>query len=130
MNGRGSRSLVKVLAMAVLLSALLASPLRAGTPSWMANSIQKLEKELVSKYGEQQRARLKRGMEQVARFWRDQDGDAAGFEEFVRRNFAGDPGTLDRLFRRFERVLEKLDGHMNEIVLAFRRQSDLDGLNP
>ena len=92
----------------------------------MDKSIKKLEIELVSKYGEEQQARLQRGMTQVASFWRDEDGEAAVFEDFVRRNFAGDPETLDVLFNRFEQLLEKLDGHMNEILVAFRSQADLD----
>ncbi|HSD72475.1 MAG TPA: hypothetical protein VLE54_06780, partial [Thermoanaerobaculia bacterium] len=61
-----------------------------------------LEKELAGKYGEGERARLRRGLDQVARFWRPDDGDAKVFEEFVRTNFAGDEKTLDALFERME----------------------------
>ena len=92
----------------------------------MVNSIKKLETELLSKYGEEQHARLELGMAQVANFWRDEDGDAAVFQDFVRRNFAGDQETLDAVFNRFEQLFEKLDGHMNEIIVAFRRQADLN----
>ncbi|MFQ6113776.1 MAG: hypothetical protein ACE5NG_06755, partial [bacterium] len=63
---------------------------------------------------------------QVARFWRSEDGEAADFESFIRTHFAGDQATLDAMFNRFEHLLEQLDGHMNEITLDFRRQSDLD----
>jgi hypothetical protein len=90
------------------------------------DSIEKLEKELVARYGEAQRARLDRGLKQVAQFWKTDDGDAGAFEEFVRRNFAGDQKALDALFSRHEALLEQLDGHMIEILLAFRRQMDLD----
>jgi hypothetical protein len=62
----------------------------------------------------------------VADFWREEDGNREAFETFVRRNFAGDPEMLDEMFVRFETLLEQLDGHMLEILLAFRRQSDLD----
>ena len=36
----------------------------------MKTSMERLENELVAKYGEGQRARLRRGMTQVANFWR------------------------------------------------------------
>jgi len=97
-----------------------------GTPGWMTDARQAMESELVETWGETQRMRAHRGLEQVSRFWRAPDGDREVFEAFAVRHFAGDQDTLDTMFRRFERLLEKLDGHMNEITLAFRWQSDLD----
>lgn len=93
---------------------------------WMKGASEKLEKELVAKYGEGQRARLERGLRQVAEFWRADDGDEAAFEDFVRANFAGDQATLDTMFNRFQRLLEQLYGHMHEINREFRQQADLD----
>jgi len=93
---------------------------------WMKESMQKIESELIAKYGEGQRARIERGVRQVASFWRAEDGDASIFEDFVRTNFAGDQATLDTLFERFEHNLEMIDGHMQEIGREFRQQSDLD----
>ncbi len=98
----------------------------AAGPSWIAESVAALEQELAGKYGESQRARLQRGLGQVADFWRTEDGDREAFEFFVRRNFAGDQATLDVTFERYQKLLEQLDGHMLEILLAFREQSDLD----
>ncbi|MGH9970607.1 MAG: hypothetical protein ACREBG_22850 [Pyrinomonadaceae bacterium] len=89
-------------------------------------SIKKLDNELVAKYGEGQRGRLRRGMIQVTNFWRAEDGDASVFEDFVRTNFAGEQATLDTMFQRFEHNLEQLNGHMGEIGREFRNQSDLD----
>ena len=93
---------------------------------WMKESMTKLEAELAAKYGEGVRARLARGLKQVASFWRAEDGDAKVFEEFVRTNFAGDQQTLDTMFTRFQHNLEMVDGHMLEISREFRQQSDLD----
>ncbi|HEV7682278.1 MAG TPA: hypothetical protein VGO68_09170 [Pyrinomonadaceae bacterium] len=102
-------------------------PIQGGTQlSWMKSSIDKLERELVTKYGEGQRTRAHRGLSQVASFWRAEDGDAAALEEFVQSNFAGDQATLDTMFDRFEHNLEQLNGHMGEIGREFRNQSDLD----
>ncbi len=114
--------LLPVLAAGVALLALPAS----AQQSSKKDSTLKLEKELVAKYGEVQRPRIQRGLKQVAEFWRDGDGDQAALEDFVRRNFAGDQAALDALFTRCERLFEQLDGHMLEIVQAFRRQMDLD----
>jgi hypothetical protein len=94
--------------------------------SWMKDSQTKLEKELIAKYGETQKTRIQKGLNQVADFWRADDGEALVYEDFIRTNFAGDQATLDVLFSRFENLLEQLNGHMNEIGLAFRQQSDLD----
>ena len=92
----------------------------------LKSSMDKLETELIARYGEPQRQRLRRGMTQVANFWRAEDGDAAAFEEFVRTHFAGDQVTLDTMFSRFQSHLEQLDGHMSEVGREFRQQSDLD----
>lgn len=93
---------------------------------WLNESVRKLETELTAKYGEGQRARLQRGLKQVASFWRGEDGGASAFEDFVRTHFAGDQQTLDTMFTRFQYNLEQVDGHMSEIGREFRQQSDLD----
>ncbi len=99
---------------------------QAAQPDWLPDAVAALERELVAKHGEGQRARAQRGLQQVADFWRSEDGDRPTFESFVRRNFAGDQATLDVTFQRFQYLLEQLNGHMLEIILEFRRQSDLD----
>ncbi|HSE64996.1 MAG TPA: hypothetical protein VLG15_15430 [Thermoanaerobaculia bacterium] len=101
------------------------SPKPAARPA-LAASRTALEKELVAKHGEGQRDRLRRGMDQVARFWRAEDGNAKAFEEFVRASFAGDAATLDALFQRMEFAMESLEGNMVEINRDFRMQVDLD----
>ncbi len=92
----------------------------------MSESIKALETELTAKYGERERERISRGLNQAAQFWRAKDGDASTFQEFARSNFAGDQQTLDALFNRLQFVFESLDGHMNEIGRDWRWQSDLD----
>ena len=78
------------------------------------------------KYGEAQRPRIHRGLQQVAQFWRAEDGDDAAFQSFVADNFAGDATTLDALFNRMEFAFESLDGHLAEISRDWKWQSDLD----
>jgi hypothetical protein len=104
------------------------SSVRRDYPSlpWMKGAMEKLQTQLIAKYGEGQRQRVERGLPQVAEFWRAEDGDANAFEEFVLANFAGDQAALDTMFQRFQRLLEQLDGHMHEIAREFRQQADLD----
>jgi hypothetical protein len=112
---------------AAALAITLAMPAAAQQhPTWMNESMQKLETELVAKYGEAQRVRLQRGMKQVADFWRPEDGDRAAYEELIRTHFAGDQISLDALFDRLQFVLESIGGHMQEIGRDLRWQSDLD----
>ncbi len=93
---------------------------------WMAASVKALESELVAEHGEAQRPRVQRGLDQFADFWREQDGRRDEFVVFIRRQFAGDDAALEQMFARFEKLLEQLDGHSLEILLAFREQADLD----
>ncbi len=92
----------------------------------LALPVDQVQSDLTAKYGEAQRPRIERGLKQVARFWRAEDGDAAAFQEFAAANFAGDAQTLDALFNRLLFGFESLDGHMNEIRRDWRWQSDLD----
>lgn len=116
----------RLLTAAALMLALALPAMAQQQPDWMNESMKKLETELTAKYGEGQRARLQRGMTQVAQFWRAEDGDQAAFEELVRTHFAGDQETLDALFNRMQFVLESVYGHMTEIGRDLRWQSDLD----
>jgi hypothetical protein len=72
------------------------------------------------------RARLERGVRQVASLWRSQDGDAAAFRALVRTHLATNQATLDAMFARLERAFEKLDGHFSEMSLALRWHTELD----
>jgi hypothetical protein len=122
MRGERRRSVVRILAAAALV-AMLTTPAHAQS---LQESMQKLESELVSKYGESQRPRAQRGIRQAAQFWRAEDGDAAAFEDFVRTHFAGTQAKVDALFNRMQFVLESTYGHMSEIGRDMRWQSDLD----
>jgi hypothetical protein len=102
------------------------APAATVSPSWLKDSVAKMRTELVTEYGEWQHARIQRGLQQVAEFWRAEDGDAGVFEALVRTNFAGDQATLDTMFDRLQRLLEQLGGHMHEINREFRQQLDLD----
>jgi hypothetical protein len=94
-------------------------------PAWAKDAMGRITASYGAGLPDAQRARLARGMQQAANYWRAEDGDVAAFEEFVKTNFAADAPTLDAMFTRFEHLLEQLDGHMGEIGREFRGQSDL-----
>ena len=113
------------LMFAALLALAGAAP-QGGQTLVTPATIQKLATELATKYGESERSRIERGLNQAARFWRKEDGNEADFAEVAREQIAQDSAVRNALFSRMEFGLESLDGHMNEIARDFRRQSDLD----
>ncbi|HVQ55022.1 MAG TPA: hypothetical protein VMT25_07570, partial [Thermoanaerobaculia bacterium] len=113
------------LMFAALLALAGAAP-QGGQTLVTPATIQKLATELATKYGESERSRIERGLNQAARFWRKEDGDEAAFAAVARAQIAQDSAVRNALFSRMEFGLESLDGHMNEIARDFRRQSDLD----
>ncbi|MBI3468017.1 MAG: hypothetical protein HY000_33840 [Planctomycetes bacterium] len=92
----------------------------------MSEVAAKLKLELLKQHGEPQQARIERGIDQVVRLWRDEDGDHSAFANLVRDNFVSDQKKLDATFERFEYALEQLDGHFNEIGRELRHWSELD----
>lgn len=119
-------SALTVFTIICMLSPMNKSHAESAMPGWSGAASGKAVASLVGKYGDAQRARAERGVKQVLEYWHDEDGDETAFQQFVTRHFAGDQATLDAMFERYQWLLEQLDGHMNEITLAFRRQSDLD----
>jgi hypothetical protein len=73
-----------------------------------------------------QKPRIDRGLQQVQALWRPDDGDPLALRDFAVQHFVGDDKELDVLFRRFERALEAVDGHMLEIGRELRAPSELD----
>jgi hypothetical protein len=82
-----------------------------------------LKEELVKAHGEAQRARIARGVDQVASLWRKEDGDLLAF---AKENFLSKSEEIDATFNRFESNFEALDGHFLEISRALKTQQDLD----
>jgi hypothetical protein len=88
-----------------------------------SDALAQVTAELVAKHGEAQRARIERGVAQVALLWRAEDGDLAAF---AREQFVSDPQVLDATFARLERLFEQLDGHMLELGRETQWYTDLD----
>ncbi len=95
------------------------------TPA-MQQTIDRLQEELVTRYGQAERPRIEQGIKQAAGFWRPEDGDEKAFAAVVTTYFAGDSVARNAFFTRMEKSVESLDGHMTEIARDFRWQTDLD----
>ncbi len=119
-----------------LLSALLsAAPLPASgplppLPEALAAAAGRARSALAARHGQAERARIARGVAQVAAFWRTGgsrlDGDARAFETFCVEQFLPAGPALDATLNRLETSLEALDGHMLEIRRDLSRWAQLD----
>jgi hypothetical protein len=104
--------------------ASLPSPARAGAD--------RATQALLQRHGAAERARIERGVAQVAAAWRPEDGEAATLEALCLTQFAPTGPALDALFLRLEAALEQLDGHAVEVnrELAHWAVLDLGPLQP
>jgi hypothetical protein len=80
---------------------------------------QTVVKSLVIQFGEAYRERIETGVQQVARRWRESDGDFDAFRTFCEKHFVVDPVELDEVFNRFQKNLESLFGNLHKIYRQF-----------
>jgi hypothetical protein len=80
---------------------------------------------LVTKHGAGEKARITRGVSQVQRAWRVEDGDPAAFRAFVDDEFLPQGPALDAAFARLEAVFERVDGYFNAMGRDLRQGLDL-----
>jgi hypothetical protein len=86
----------------------------------------KVKNALLEKYGEAQKFRIERGVEQAAALWKEEDGTKEEFEKFCLQHFVGSPEQLDANFARLQTNYEVLYGHYNKMILDLKRPLDLD----
>ena len=98
----------------------------ASPPASLTEAAGAAQQTLVAKHGEAERARIVRGVTQVARAWRTDDGDAAAFRQFVETEFLPAGPGLDQTFDRLEAALEGVEGHFNAMGRDLRRGLDLE----
>jgi hypothetical protein len=70
---------------------------------------------LLRRHGAGHEERIRRGVEQAAARWWQEDGGAEDFAAFCEQAFQTDPAELERSFRRLEEVMEQVDGHLHEV---------------
>lgn len=69
---------------------------------------------------------MERGVRQVARLWRAEDGTAQDFREFCAANYIDDPEVRRATFERISFYLEGIVGYNNRMTLRLRWNTDLD----
>jgi hypothetical protein len=109
-----------IVGIAAMVAAAPPPPTRS---SMSGKDISAVKAALIKEHGEANRARIERGVDQVAALWRKDDGD---LNAFARDNFLPEGKALADTFARFERQFEQLDGHLLEIGRELRSPSDLD----
>src|SRR5260221_690379 len=116
-----------------LACALLAAVAITGAPRGAAAGDSPLVKAgadakqaLEARHGSAEGARIERGVDQVARFWRPEDGAAAEFTELVTSEFVPRGLELDGVFDRFESAEESVSGYFVSMGRDLRRRVDLD----
>ncbi len=109
----------------LLLLAAMVRPAAAAAPD-LAAAAAEAAQTLRAKHGDGEAERINRGVSQVARLWRDEDGEAAAFKDFVAAEFAARGEALDAVFRRFEFAMERVNGLFTSMIRDLRRGVDLD----
>ncbi len=119
-------SLTSRLLAAALTCAVAACPAPSATgpraPDGAA-TIVAAKQALIAQHGEAHRARIERGVDQVASLWRADDGDLI---ELVTAQFVSAPAELDALFTRLSLQLEQIDGLLHEVQRATRWHAEVD----
>ena len=115
-----------MIATAALLIVLATPGTVTAAPAPLRASADRAVQALLQRHGEAERARIERGVSQVAAAWRADDGDAPDFEALCTGQFAPAGPALDALLARLEAVLEQLDGHAVEVNRELARWAVLD----
>jgi hypothetical protein len=81
---------------------------------------------MIETFGDQQAARIKKGVQQVTLRWQESDGSAEELENFCREYFITDEEILAQTFARFEQNLESLFGNLQRIYRDFNWMLHVD----
>ena len=111
----------------IAASVLAVSCKKAGNkPILMQTSINNTIDSLVSKYGEPERERIEKGVEQTASFWLTTNGSETDFMNFCMVNYIADKEMLDKVYRRISDNFESIFGYYNKISVNLQRPLHLD----
>jgi hypothetical protein len=71
-----------------------------------------------------ERALLEKGVRHAASLWREEDGTAGEFGDFIASSYISDPDRRRSVFLKVSNYFETLGGNMNEITLDLRKVLD------
>ena len=92
-----------------------------------ASAIADAKIKLVAKFGEANKERIERGLDQVGPLWRVTDGDLT---EFALANFLAEPADRDAMFLRMQEVTEQIRGHNLELQRTAKWKSEVEDHKP
>ncbi|NOZ60929.1 MAG: hypothetical protein GXO74_04540 [Calditrichaeota bacterium] len=81
---------------------------------------------LTAKFGDEQAARIEKGVKQTAQLWRAEDGGQEDFAQFCETQFIADKRELTETFLRFDKNLEQIDGLNLEMQRTLQEPMHLD----
>jgi len=81
---------------------------------------------LVALYGENNKVRIEKGVNQVAALWQAKDGTAEDFHAFCKSSFIGNEEALKQFYLKFQQGLEVLYGNFNKISVDLKLPLHLD----
>lgn len=67
---------------------------------------------------------LEKGVRHAASLWREEDGTAREFTDFISANYVSDPAKRRAVFSKISNYMESLAGNMNEITLDLKKILD------
>jgi hypothetical protein len=111
--------------MHALALSVLVVTMSPDAPSGLADAAAAAKQTLHAKHPADA-ARIDRGVDQIARYWRASDGDAAAFRTFAESEFLPSGEPLDATFHRFEFALERINGYMTSLGRDLSQGLDLE----
>ena len=82
------------------------------------DTIELTVKQLVEKYGEQEKVRMEKGVKQMAALWENRDGTKTEFTQFCLENFVAEADVRQHVFERLCRQFEAIYGGFNKMVVS------------
>jgi len=108
----------------VVFSLLLAA-VSPDAPAGLADAAAAAKRVLKQKYPSET-ARIDRGVDQAARYWRGSDGDGAAFRAFAEEEFLPEGDTREATFKRLEYAYERLYGYLTSLGRDLRTGLELE----
>jgi hypothetical protein len=90
-------------------------------------TVEKVIKTLSDLHGNDAKFRIERGVEQVAKLWRESDGTSADFETFCTENFLADDSALENLYTKLERNFEVFNGYFHKMDVMLKEPLHIEG---
>ena len=98
----------------------------AGDKAIDQGTVESVKSALLEKYGDSQKFRIDRGVDQVAALWKEEDGCTTAFTDFCVQYFIGTPEALDANLKRLETNFEVLSGHFLKMMQDLMRPVQLE----